>query len=128
MLDWGMHNFRELKVWQRSMEVAKAVYETTAKFPANERYGLTSQINRSAVSIPSNIAEGAGRNSDKEFIQFLSIALGSAFELETQLILAKSFGLINIDQFDLLQNQLEQIQKMINSFKIVVQKNLKSNI
>jgi len=110
------------------MEVAKAVYETTAKFPANERYGLTSQINRSAVSIPSNIAEGAGRNSDKEFIQFLSIALGSAFELETQLILAKSFGLINIDQFDLLQNQLEQIQKMINSFKIVVQKNLKSNI
>lgn len=78
-----MHNFRELRIWQEAMEVTKVVYKVTAKFPIDERYSLTSQINRSAVSIPSNIAEGAGRNSDKEFNQFLGIALGSAFELET---------------------------------------------
>jgi four helix bundle protein len=120
-----MHNFRELKVWQRSMELAKIVYETTSTFPANEKYGLTSQINRATVSIPSNIAEGAGRNSDKEFGQFLSIALGSAFELETQLILANSFGLINETQLGMLLKQLEQIQKMINSFKNTVYKKSK---
>ncbi|MHC2991807.1 30S ribosomal protein S23 [Pontibacter sp. HJ8] len=121
-----MHNFRELKVWQRSMELAKTVYETTATFPAYEKYGLTSQIKRATVSIPSNIAEGAGRNSYKEFGQFLSIALGSAFELETQLILANSFGLINDTQLEMLLKQLEQIQKMINSFKTTVYK--KSNV
>ena len=99
------------------MELAKLVYETTAQFPANEKYGLTSQINRSAVSIPSNIAEGAGRNSPKEFSQFLSIALGSAFELETQLYLAESFGFITSDSLTILLNQLDPIRKMINSFK-----------
>ncbi|MBF9255225.1 four helix bundle protein [Pontibacter sp. 172403-2] len=102
-----MHNFKELKIWQRSMELAKLVYKTTAQFPANEKYGLTSQINRSAVSIPSNIAEGAGRNSSKEFSQFLSIALGSAFELETQLYLAESFGFITNDTLATLLNQLD---------------------
>ncbi|TPE45182.1 four helix bundle protein [Pontibacter mangrovi] len=121
-----MHNFKDLKIWQRSMELAKVVYETTAAFPGNEKYGLTSQINRAAVSIPSNIAEGAGRSSSKEFSQFLSIALGSAFELETQLILANSFGLVKEAQLKQLLSQLEQIQKMINSFKKTVSK--KSNV
>ncbi|MBJ6119866.1 four helix bundle protein [Pontibacter sp. BT310] len=121
-----MHSFKDLKIWQRSMELAKAVYETTATFPGNERYGLTSQINRAAVSIPSNIAEGAGRNSPKEFAHFLSIALGSAFELETQLLLANSFGIITESSLSVLQDQLEQIQKMIYSFKNSIIK--KSNI
>lgn len=102
-----MHNFKDLIIWQRSMELAKVVYEITANFPPNEKYGLTSQINRAVVSVPSNIAEGAGRSSDKEFAQFLSIALGSAFELETQLILANSFGLIGTSALDSLLKQLE---------------------
>jgi len=99
------------------MELAKLVYETTAQFPASEKYGLTSQINRSVVSIPSNIAEGAGRSSSKEFSQFLSITLGSAFELETQLYLAESFGFITSETLATLLSQLDPIQKMINSFK-----------
>lgn len=99
------------------MDLAKLVYQTTAHFPPNEKYGLTSQINRSVVSIPSNIAEGAGRNSPKEFSQFLSIALGSAFELETQLYLAGTFGFIPKQAQANLLNQLDQIQKMINSFR-----------
>ncbi len=112
-----MHNFKELIIWKEAMEVAKANYQASAQFPANEKFGLTSQINRSVVSIPSNIAEGAGRNSSKEFSQFLSIALGSAFELETQLYLAESFGFISTSGLKSLISQLEPIQKMINSFK-----------
>ncbi|WP_232336569.1 four helix bundle protein [Mucilaginibacter aquatilis] len=75
-----MHNFKELKVWKAGMEVCKLIFATTRSFPASERYGLTSQITRAAVSIPSNIAEGCGRRSSKELYQFLSIALGSSFE------------------------------------------------
>ncbi|WP_199200293.1 four helix bundle protein [Adhaeribacter arboris] len=94
-----MHNDKELKIWQEGIILAKLIYQATANFPSNEKYGLTSQINRSAVSIPSNIAEGAGRSYDKEFIQFLGIALDSAFELETQIILANSFGFIKEENF-----------------------------
>lgn len=112
-----MHNFRGLRIWQEAMEVTKAIYKVTARFPTEERYGLTSQINRSAVSVPSNIAEGAGRNSDKELNQFLGIALGSAFELETQLILAESFGFTEKQNASEIINQIHRIQKMINAFK-----------
>jgi four helix bundle protein len=79
-------------VWKQSIELAKAVYDLTRGFASSEMYGLTSQMRRAAVSIPSNIAEGAARNSDKELIQFLYIALGSLAELETQYILSKEFG------------------------------------
>lgn len=99
------------------MGLAKSVYQTTSSFPANEKYGLTSQVNRSVVSIPSNIAEGAGRSSDKEFNQFLNIALGSAFELETQLLLAQSFGFIDENRLNALLEQLRKIQRMIDGFK-----------
>ncbi len=112
-----MHNFKELIIWKEAMEVAKAIYQASAQFPANEKFGLTSQINRSAVSIPSNIAEGAGRGSDKEFIQFLNIALGSAFELETQLLLANSFGFMNDLKLKELVERLQKIQRMIDGFK-----------
>ncbi|MDX5438083.1 MAG: four helix bundle protein [Pontibacter sp.] len=112
-----MHNFKELIIWKEAMGLAKAVYQNSASFPANEKYGLTSQVNRSAVSIPSNIAEGAGRGSDKEFVQFLNIALGSAFELETQLILANAFGFVAEDKLSKLLDQLRKIQRMIDGFK-----------
>ncbi|QCR24338.1 four helix bundle protein [Pontibacter sp. SGAir0037] len=112
-----MHNFKELIIWKEAMELAKAVYKATSTFPANEKFGLTSQVNRSVVSIPSNIAEGAGRGSDKEFNHFLSIALGSAFELETQLLLAQSFGFIGNDKLNELLAQLRKIQRMIDGFK-----------
>ena len=108
------------------MLLAKMVYEATALFPNNGKYGLTSQINRSVVSIPSNIAEGAGRNSNKEFIQFLSIALGSAFELETQIILAHTFSFIPDKQFSEISEQVIKVQKMINGFRISIIE--KSNI
>jgi four helix bundle protein len=112
-----MHNFRELVVWQVAMMLAKQVYEITALFPSNEKYGLVSQLNRSVVSIPANIAEGSGRGSDKEFSHFLSIALGSAYELETHLLLAQSFGFVEPDQFSVVLELVQKIQKMINKFK-----------
>ncbi|WP_345117504.1 four helix bundle protein [Hymenobacter algoricola] len=87
-----MHQYKELKVWQKAMSITKLTYRLCAGFPDNERFGLVSQMRRAAVSMPSNIAEGAGRNSRLEFRQFLAIANGSAYELETQLLLANSFG------------------------------------
>ena len=109
-----MNNFKELKVWQQSIELATAVYKETDAFPKTEIYGITSQLRRSAVSIPSNIAEGAGRGSKKEFNQFLSIALGSSFELETQLTIAKEIG-YSLDQS--LFSNLSHIQNMIFKLK-----------
>lgn len=89
-----MHNNLELKIWQRSRILVKEVYQLTELFPKNQQYGLTSQIQRAAVSIPSNIAEGAGRTSQKKFMRFLNIANGSAFELETQLFLGSDLGYV----------------------------------
>jgi four helix bundle protein len=102
------------------MLLAKMVYQVAGFFPSNEQYGLTSQIKRAVVSIPSNIAEGAGRGSDKEFAHFLSIALGSAFELETQIILANSFNFLSQGQFEEISNQLIKVQKMVNAFRISI--------
>lgn len=106
-----MHNLKELKIWQKAVELATEIYRLTADFPQEERYGLTSQIRRSVVSISSNIAEGAGRNSEKEFVQFLSISNGSAYELQTQLIISKNLGLVATSLDDIL-DQIDQIQKM----------------
>jgi len=89
-----MHNFKELTVWQDSKEFSVKIYKLTRSFPKTEIYGNTSQINRSAVSIVSNIAEGAGRNSDKDFSRFINFSIGSSFELETQLIIAFEIGYI----------------------------------
>jgi four helix bundle protein len=89
-----MANHKELDVWNESMALARELYKLCTGFPKEEIYGLTAQIKRAAISVPSNIAEGAARNGDKEFIQFLYISLGSLAELETQLLLAKDFGMI----------------------------------
>ncbi len=112
-----MNNFRELKVWQKSIELVKQVYLLTTNFPKVEQYGLTQQMRRAAVSIPSNIAEGAGRDSKKEFKYFLSISLGSSFELETQLVLAKEFGFITSDALGNMENGLIEIQRMIRGLQ-----------
>ncbi len=106
-----------LKIWQKSRILVKEIFLLTRDFPSEEKFGLTSQILRSAYSIPSNIAEGSGRSSDKEFSRFLDIALGSAFELETQLILASDLNYLSEDKMQNIHNLLNEIQKMIYSFK-----------
>jgi four helix bundle protein len=108
------HNFRELKIWKDSMGLVKIVYLTTQKLPANEKFGLISQINRSAVSIPSNIAEGSGRTSEKEFLHFLNIAISSSYELETQLIITNELFQVDIES---VIGKISEVQKMILGLK-----------
>ncbi|MCD6354345.1 MAG: four helix bundle protein [Prolixibacteraceae bacterium] len=112
-----MHNFKNMKIWQKSRVLVKEVFLLTKEFPSEEKFGLTSQMLRCAYSIPSNIAEGSGRSSNKEFSRFLDISLGSAFELETQLILASDVNYLSEEQLQHTQNLLQEIQKMIYSFK-----------
>jgi len=105
-----MLTHKDLDVWKEAMKLSKQIYLATGTFPKEETYGLVSQIRRSAVSIPSNIAEGAARNSHKEFIQFLYVSLGSLAELETQLLLSKEIGIIEYSQFE---SEIEKIRKML---------------
>ena len=112
-----MNRFKDLNVWQKAMDLTTEVYRITEKFPQAEKFGLISQINRSVVSIPSNIAEGAGRNSKKEFSHFLSIAIGSAFELETQLLIAQNLKYISGDKPKALVTELSNIQNMLFGLK-----------
>lgn len=93
-----MRNFRKLKIWEQGIEIVKEVYKLSQKLPSEEKFGLKSQITRAAVSIPSNIAEGSSRNSEVEFKRFLEIAMGSLFELETQLIIVQELNLINSEE------------------------------
>jgi four helix bundle protein len=108
-----MNYFKELKVWQKSIDLVTNVYLKTQHFPKEEIYGLTSQIRRCAISISSNIAEGCGRKTTKDFNNFLSIALGSAFEFETQLVICKNLNLINNEDFENLEATIQHIQNMI---------------
>nr|WP_294793596.1 four helix bundle protein [uncultured Mucilaginibacter sp.] len=112
-----MHNFKELKVWKAGMEIAKTIFILTRNFPSEEKFGLISQMTRCAVSIPSNIAEGCGRKSNKELHQFLNIALGSAFELETQIIISKDFNYITVEKSEDICLALIEIQKMISGLQ-----------
>ncbi|MDH2207303.1 four helix bundle protein [Empedobacter sp. GD03644] len=109
-----MKTHKDLDVWKKSVDFVTIIYKETQSFPKEEIYGLTNQIRRSAVSISSNIAEGAARNSDKEFIHFLYIALGSLMELDTQLIIARNLIYINEEEFIQLISKLEEIGKMLN--------------
>ena len=108
-----MHNYKELRVWKQAIVLATDVYKIAEGFPKEEKYGLTSQIQRSVVSIPSNIAEGAGRNGGKEFKLFLGYSAGSSCELETQLIIAKELNYITEDCANDLILKVNDVQKMI---------------
>jgi four helix bundle protein len=108
---------RDLEVWQSSVLFVKKIYIVTGTFPIEEKYGLVSQINRCAVSIPSNIAEGCSRTSQKDFSRFLQISLGSAFELETQIEIAKEIGFVDVTLHLEIISELNVIQKRIQSLK-----------
>jgi four helix bundle protein len=109
-----MRNFRKLKIWEQGIVIVKEIYKIAQKLPADEKFGLTSQITRAAVSIPSNIAEGSSRNIEVEFKRFLEISIGSLFEVETQLIIIQELNLINSDELKTIFTLIEQEGKMIN--------------
>lgn len=111
-----MHNFRKLTIWLDAIVLAKEVYSTISTYLKAEKYGLVSQINRCCVSVPSNIAEGSSRTSNKEFSHFIKISLGSLFELETQLILSSEFGIINTETLECLTTQIVSLQKRLSRF------------
>ncbi|MDY0103782.1 MAG: four helix bundle protein [Lentimicrobium sp.] len=112
-----MRDFRKLTVWQKSIEFAKDIYLITKQFPDKERYGLCSQLQRAAVSIPSNIAEGSARRTSNDFARFLDIALGSAFEVETQLTIAHQIAYLDSETFQKLLGELTILQKQINMLR-----------
>ncbi len=112
-----LNSYKELIVWQKSFELVKKIYKITENFPKSEIYGLTSQVRRASVSIPSNIAEGFVRKHKKEFSQFISIAFGSGAELETQLLLSKELKFITDKDFNEIDGLLQEIMKMLNSLK-----------
>lgn len=113
---FSVHNFRKLTIWFSAMALAKDVYLSTSSFPKEEKYGLVSQINRCSVSVPSNIAEGSSRSSNKEFSHYIKISLGSLYELETRIILSNEFGFINTQAVENLTGKIVQLQKMLTRF------------
>ena len=110
-----MKDFRQLKVWEKSHQLALAVYTATKNFPKEELYGLTSQIRRSSMSIPTNIAEGCGRFTDADFARFLQMAMGSASETEYQLILARDLGFLSSNAYEKLHTDAEEVKRMLAS-------------
>ncbi len=111
-----MRNFRELEIWKIAFELALESYRLTKDFPQQEKFGLTSQMRRASVSIPSNIAEGCSRSSDKDFARYLEIALGSAFELETQTLIANQLDLIPKSSLEEYLELLNKFQRKTNAF------------
>lgn len=117
-----MHNFRNLEIWRKAITLITEVYSATKSFPASEQFGLTSQIQRAVVSVAANIAEGSARSSNKEFVHFLEISLGSLYELETELIVANNVGILDQSMFDNISDKMRELEKMILSFKFTLQK------
>jgi len=112
-----MRKLEDIKIWHKSMELAVTIYEHTSAFPSSEKFNLISQMQRAAISIPSNIAEGAGRNSEKEFVHFLSIAHGSLYELETQIRIAEKLKYLSETLTAQLIEIIHELQKMSYSFQ-----------
>lgn len=110
-----MRDFRKLSVWEKAHLLAVAVYKVTSSFPRDELYGFTSQIRRACISIPTNIAEGCGREGDTEFKRFLQISFGSASELEYQLLLAKELAFLNSKEYENLNEQVNEVKRMLSS-------------
>ncbi len=113
---------KDLEVWQKAMDLVESVYSLTKDFPKEEIYGLTSQMRRSAVSIPSNIAEGHSKKSTREFIRYVNIASGSAAELETQLLISKRLGYVRDDSFKRVLESLNAVGKMLNKLSLRLEK------
>ena len=109
-----MRNFRKLEVWHRAVRLSQSIYLLTGSFPARERFGMSSQLQRAAVSVASNIAEGASRRSQLDFARFLQMSLGSAFEVETQLLIAREIGYLTPEKLDEELEELTILQKQIN--------------
>jgi len=112
----GRHNFKKLKVWQNGIVLVSDNYKLTRTFPDIEKFNLISQMNRCAVSIPSNISEGSSKSTDRHFKKYLENSLGSAFEWETQLIVSFNEGYLDKNKFEELENKILQIQKMLGKF------------
>ena len=123
-----MHNFKELKVWQKSRILVKNIYILTKKFPKEELFCLTSQMRRAVISIPSNLAEGCGRGTDKQLIAFLNIAQGSSTELETQVILSFDLEYISQPELEVTVMNINEIQKMIYAFKEKISSSLPKSL
>ena len=119
-------SFRDLVVWQKAMALAADVYRSTKSFPRSEMYGLTSQIRRAAVGVPSNIAEGKGRLSKKEFVQFLAKARGSLCEVDTQLELSKELEFMDAPDFERLSNQSGKVGRLLNALIVAIQRSLRA--
>ena len=112
-----MHNFKKLSIWIKSADFVTEIYKVTNSFPSNERYGLVSQLQRAAVSVPANISEGSAKSSNKDFARFLEISLGSTFELETELLVSLNLSYIDLEKYNQLQEKLAELQKIIIWFK-----------
>lgn len=121
-----LHSYKELTVWQKAIELVISTYKLTEGFPREELYGLTSQIRRSAISIPSNIAEGRCRSTRKDFLQFLRIAYGSGAELETQLEIAKRLSFRQESDYNKADQLLNEVMRMLNSMLIKLNPKLRS--
>lgn len=112
-----MHNFKKLTIWTKSIDLVTEIYQISKLFPDTERFGLISQMQRAAISISANIAEGSAKSSNKDFSRFLEISLGSIFELETELLVAYNLTYIDENKFNDLQEKISELQKMIAGFK-----------
>lgn len=111
-----MKDFKKLQIWQKGIEIVKLSYKLTGQLPLTEKFNLVSQINRAAISIPSNIAEGSSRRSERDYFRFLEISLGSCFELETQLLILIELGLTTSESVNELLSEIKLKQQMISSF------------
>ncbi|WP_299460927.1 four helix bundle protein [uncultured Microscilla sp.] len=120
-----MRNFRNLDIWKKSMNLVTNIYKTTATLPDTEKFGLISQMQRCAVSIPSNIAEGCSRSSEKEYKRFLEIAQGSSFELETQLLICKAVNHLTSEKVEVLVDEVHQVQRQINGLISTIKTSLR---
>jgi len=110
-----LRNYRDLQVWQKAYQLCLEIYKATGEFPKNELYGITAQIRRAAVSVPSNVAEGYGRKTTKEYIQFLYIAYGSICELETQILLSGDLGYIEAGKLKKIQDGIGEVERMLKA-------------
>src|SRR5262245_53571165 len=118
----GIKSYRDLIAWQKAMDLVEQIYKSSRQFPRDETYGLTSQLRRAAVSIPSNIAEGQGRRTDREFANFVSIANGSLYEAETQLLIARRLQYLDENQLRLLMDLSSEVGKLLHGLARALEK------